>query len=1167
MVIKYFIRLFLLALLLNNASFAENHVGQMRYFPELKGNRISTISKIDSEHVLALTFRGILLEWKGTVWRQFTPQPPQSMGGNLIAFSSSNIWRFFQEEAHIYLTKCLHYDGKMWREVKLSQPYHIGAYSFLDSARFWAGGGWGSLIYYDDKHSKNIRTPVGEGIEWIKAFSQDSAAVLISINENPKRMCLYIYASGNWKPILHWDKQFTMVRFFTPDSFIYLSEGSFLYKYGAAGAQVLDTLGEKFLTYHNISEGALYYNADNWIWRYKYPRKEKLFKLRSVVRILEIQKDNYLLSEKEGDLLYYGDKGYGAPLKKEKQYFIRNDIVNSSISRQIGLATYRNINNKSEIYFCSPELENWFLSIVDVNDDFTIFYKNLISERGLLGRYFGHVSINDLWDGSLIFADLDNDGDRDAILTSLRGSTRLYENMGDDRFENVTRIYDFNLTGRLQEVSVSDINNDGWLDIIAGEEIGPLSVLLNRGYWRFKDVTSRMGFPDSLKGYKTALADMNNDGFPDLFLFGNYDRVRYFENKGQKEMPCFIEKTDASPDLTTRFDFFTRSIAFADYDIDGDLDFLLVNRKSPLKLFENVGGKYFKDVSSSKGFNQSFLCYGAAWGDWDMDGRQDIFLTTLGKNYIFWNKKGSYFSIDSLFIPNNKLEYSTACLAEDLDNNGVLDIVVANYEIGSSYFLYNALKDSAYIKIDLKAQKNTSAIGAHIELYESGHLGEKEYLRGFQEIRNQNGYCSGTLPQAYFTVSPEHSYTAQIYFPSGKIIKKKGLLVNSTYHFNEPVTINEKLDSQLNILISFLLNVRYHKILLQFLIILMIFVMVNYFIYKYTIWQKHHLLFYNAFIVTIYSILSLYFLRALSWSHFLIPAYVGLIFGALLFWMINRYTKLQYREEREFELFDLMRQFHHSHVGMNAINHLIFYASNFEEKKFEDDYKFEVDFYLNNTYPMLKKISFLAPKLLKNRKIINRFITHHSKIFKTLKIREGIKTSKTLKNNLTALKKDLAEIRGAVDRIFTAGLLICIAEVLHKFNNFSNISIVNQTGLSEILIVIKHEDLVQVLDNILQNAFEAMRTKKDKKITLTIEHSDPEHIHLFIRDYGTGISKVNLPKIFEEHFSTKKSSGLGLFHARQILSRYGSEIIVHEAPSENGTIFELIFRNYKNEKA
>jgi len=62
--------------------------------------------------------------------------------------------------------------------------------------------------------------------------------------------------------------------------------------------------------------------ANKWVWRYKYPKKEKIVKISSKKNILFLQKNNYLISDASGKLFFYGNKGYGALVKQKKQSFL-----------------------------------------------------------------------------------------------------------------------------------------------------------------------------------------------------------------------------------------------------------------------------------------------------------------------------------------------------------------------------------------------------------------------------------------------------------------------------------------------------------------------------------------------------------------------------------------------------------------------------------------------------------------------------------------------------------------------------------------------------------------------------------------------------------------------------------------------------------------------------
>jgi len=130
-------------------------------------------------------------------------------------------------------------------------------------------------------------------------------------------------------------------------------------------------------------------------------------------------------------------------------------------------------------------------------------------------------------------------------------------------------------------------------------------------------------------------------------------------------------------------------VAFLDYDNDGWQDILLVNgmdwpghvgQVSTLALYHNERDGTFKDVTKKAGLTVEMYGMGVAIGDYDNDGRDDIFITALGQNHLFHNNgNGTFTDVTKqagLWGPN---EFSTGAAWVDYDRDGNLDLVVANY--------------------------------------------------------------------------------------------------------------------------------------------------------------------------------------------------------------------------------------------------------------------------------------------------------------------------------------------------------------------------------------------------------------------------------------------------------------------------------------------------------
>jgi hypothetical protein len=150
--------------------------------------------------------------------------------------------------------------------------------------------------------------------------------------------------------------------------------------------------------------------------------------------------------------------------------------------------------------------------------------------------------------------------------------------------------------------------------------------------------------------------------------------------------------------------------AFFDFDSDGDQDLLFVNSRSKWPwdvgaasraalgngngspprlggptatqaLYRNDGKGNFEDVTAGSGLDVSLYGMGAATGDYDNDGRVDVFISALGTNRLFHNEgDGKFRDVTAeCGVAGNEQEWSTCCGWFDYDNDGDLDLFVGNY--------------------------------------------------------------------------------------------------------------------------------------------------------------------------------------------------------------------------------------------------------------------------------------------------------------------------------------------------------------------------------------------------------------------------------------------------------------------------------------------------------
>ena len=131
-------------------------------------------------------------------------------------------------------------------------------------------------------------------------------------------------------------------------------------------------------------------------------------------------------------------------------------------------------------------------------------------------------------------------------------------------------------------------------------------------------------------------------------------------------------------------------VAFFDYDNDGGQDLFLVNSnhwednaasEPTSKLYRNLGDGTFEDVSAATGTDLSMYGMGVAVGDYDGDGFVDLFISAVGENVLLRNLGGERFVdvTNALGVAGSSEAWSTSAAFFDHDNDGDLDLYVANY--------------------------------------------------------------------------------------------------------------------------------------------------------------------------------------------------------------------------------------------------------------------------------------------------------------------------------------------------------------------------------------------------------------------------------------------------------------------------------------------------------
>lgn len=416
------------------------------------------------------------------------------------------------------------------------------------------------------------------------------------------------------------------------------------------------------------------------------------------------------------------------------------------------------------------------------------------------------------------FADFDNDGFLDLIVSHLSvernkkqanwvdnetisRSHKLYKNDGLGKLTDVTErsnliFNDNSEPSSARNTFVLDYDGDGILDIlIQNDDVwdwsnGKSRLMRNKSNMQFEDVTAAAGLPENFYGLGGFVGDVNGDTWPDIF-FAHISEM-YINNKNgtfRKLNHNFIkEEFKATANNGNSF-IWTCGADIGDLNGDGLIDFIMgehyQENKMPhlIHVFINtgndeLGNPVFKKMVSHKiGIRESATKQPhVEIEDFNNDGKKDILISSKDK-LLYINMGNGVNGFPQFFGPIDSnadkkgLPYWPSGTVVDYNRDGLLDFFgVEWYSSGTSNLIKNMTKKASNylsININIAAEKNRNGIGATVELYKPGTIGEKESLIGIQIVSISNGYSSGTTSDVHFGTKGYKKVDVVIKMPNG----------------------------------------------------------------------------------------------------------------------------------------------------------------------------------------------------------------------------------------------------------------------------------------------------------------------------------------------------------------------------------------------------------------
>jgi len=364
----------------------------------------------------------------------------------------------------------------------------------------------------------------------------------------------------------------------------------------------------------------------------------------------------------------------------------------------------------------------------------------------LLGHYFAAVNLFQLESTKVLPTNLD-----DAVNG---GGLSLWRNVNGRSFENVTKQAGLgHHSGWTLDLGSGDFDNDGLPDFYAACDYGTDRIFFNNGDGTFRDATETVIGFDTKKGMNVDVADYNNDGSLDVYVTNITDEYMkecnmLWHNGGDGTF------TDVSKETQTCATGWGWAAKFADFDNDGWRDLYVVNGLRSAgasdyipKLLEMIirPGVDFSDLGSWPEIG------GSSWSGYQ-------------KSMLLRNRDGAVFeNVAEAAGVDNDLDGRGIAIG-DFDNDGRLDVYQTNADQAS--LLYRNVGDSVGSWLQLKltgAKSNRDGIGARIEVRAAEEL-------WVAEIDGGAGYAGQSMRRAHFGLGETAALDSVVVrWPSGRV--------------------------------------------------------------------------------------------------------------------------------------------------------------------------------------------------------------------------------------------------------------------------------------------------------------------------------------------------------------------------------------------------------------